>query len=49
MSSFHCEKCGKAIIDTQDGYATECLHYPMTKEQKKLTERKYPFIEEDYP
>lgn len=28
MSSFICEHCGKSIIDTPLGYATECEHYP---------------------
>ena len=28
MSSFICEKCGKMIIDTEDGYITGCKHYP---------------------
>ena len=29
MSSFICEKCGAEILDTPDGYITECEHYPM--------------------
>ncbi len=28
MSSFYCDKCKKAIIDTPQGYITECKHYP---------------------
>ena len=27
MSSFFCDKCGKAIIDTDYGYITGCEHY----------------------
>lgn len=30
MSSFICEKCGKNIIDTLNGYVTGCEHYPLT-------------------
>jgi uncharacterized protein YdhG (YjbR/CyaY superfamily) len=29
MSSFYCEKCGTAILDTLDGYVTFCEHYPL--------------------
>lgn len=29
MSSFYCEKCGEAIIDTPRGYITGCKHYPL--------------------
>jgi hypothetical protein len=29
MSSFLCDKCGAAIIDTDKGYVTECVHYPL--------------------
>ena len=49
MSSFNCEHCGKAIIDTRDGYVTECKHYPLSREQKKFADINYPFIEEDFP
>lgn len=28
MSSFNCEHCGAPIIDTPNGYATGCIHYP---------------------
>jgi hypothetical protein len=31
MSSFYCEKCGKAIMDSEQGYTTGCKHYPMEK------------------
>lgn len=27
MSSFYCERCGKAIIDTPQGYISSCKHY----------------------
>jgi hypothetical protein len=29
MSSFLCDKCGTAIIDTDKGYVTECVHHPL--------------------
>lgn len=29
MSSFNCEHCGTAIIDTPRGYITSCEHYPL--------------------
>lgn len=28
MSSFNCEYCGKAIIDSCPNYSTRCPHYP---------------------
>jgi hypothetical protein len=28
MSSFICDKCGTEIIDSPDGYLTECEHWP---------------------
>ena len=28
MSSFKCEKCGMDIIDSENGYVTECEHHP---------------------
>lgn len=31
MSSFTCEKCGVAIIDSPRGYATGCKHHPMAR------------------
>lgn len=37
MSSFFCEKCNKAIIDTPNGYISECKHYPLSKKQKKIS------------
>lgn len=43
MSSFYCEKCGKAILDSPNGYTTGCEHYPLEKFKKKY---KYPKIEE---
>ena len=30
MSNFICEKCGKEIIDSPDGYVTGCEHYPVS-------------------
>lgn len=36
MSSFHCEKCNKPILDTPGGgYKTECEHYPKNKPMQK--------------
>ena len=29
MSNFYCEKCGKAILDGEEGYTTGCKHYPL--------------------
>lgn len=33
MSSFYCNKCGTAIIDSpySRGYLTECEHYPFER------------------
>ncbi|OHB71850.1 MAG: hypothetical protein A2W23_06270 [Planctomycetes bacterium RBG_16_43_13] len=28
MSNFNCDYCGKAILDSENGYVTECTHYP---------------------
>ena len=36
MSSFKCDKCGKVILEEEDGYyITECEHYPMSDLEKK--------------
>lgn len=29
MSNFICTQCGMAIIDSPNGYVTECEHYKM--------------------
>jgi hypothetical protein len=29
MSSFICDKCGKEILDSDQGYITGCEHYPL--------------------
>lgn len=29
MSSFNCEHCGAACIDTDKGYVSGCKHYPI--------------------
>jgi len=29
MSNFTCEICGTVILDGDDGYVTECEHYPI--------------------
>lgn len=44
MSNFHCHKCGKPIIENEQGkYVTGCEHYPKEVmsglEQKKLERR----------
>ena len=31
MSSYYCEHCGAAIIDSPKGYVTGCEHWPMGK------------------
>lgn len=36
MSSFYCEHCGTYIVDTDNGYVTECVHYPL-HEYKPMT------------
>lgn len=28
MSSFYCELCGAACLDSERGYITGCEHYP---------------------
>ena len=28
MSNFTCEHCGTDIIDSPEGFVTECKHYP---------------------
>ena len=35
MSNFDCQKCGKEIIDSTNGYITGCRHWPMIKKPKK--------------
>ena len=29
MSNFNCEQCKQLILDTRQGYVTECEHYPL--------------------
>ena len=29
MSNFNCDKCGKGIIDSENGYLNGCEHYPV--------------------
>jgi len=41
MSSFNCEHCGTAIIDTPDGYVTECEHYPLLKSSERVQKKEY--------
>lgn len=36
MSSFYCEHCGKAILDTEDGFITGCEHYPAVRIPKPV-------------
>lgn len=35
MSNFICPYCGANIIDTDDGYITECEHYPIETIKKE--------------
>lgn len=35
MSSFICKHCNKEIIDTKNGYITECEHYPRERKINK--------------
>ena len=44
MSSFLCDKCGKAIQDTPYGYVTGCKHYPL-KNKNLDKAKKYKFDE----
>ena len=43
MSSFYCEWCKAEIVDTPQGYVTECEHYPLDlqKANKIAMERMY--------
>ena len=43
MSSFYCEWCNAEIVDTPQGYVTECEHYPLDlkKANKLAMERLY--------
>lgn len=34
MSSFLCEQCGAAILDSPHGYTTGCEHYPLEQRRK---------------
>jgi hypothetical protein len=34
VSSFHCNVCGKAIIDSPAGYLSECIHWPAESKGK---------------
>lgn len=36
MSSFNCEKCDTAIVDTSEGYISECEHYPLEASNNKI-------------
>lgn len=39
MSNFFCVKCGTEILDSPDGYITECIHYPLPVKQKMKIDR----------
>ena len=41
MSNFFCEYCGKAIIDTEHGYITNCEHYHGEKDMFIKVGNKY--------
>jgi len=34
MSSFKCEKCETDILDSENGYISECKHYPLESKMK---------------
>jgi hypothetical protein len=34
MSSFNCEVCGAACLDSPRGYTTGCEHYPADVEEE---------------
>lgn len=46
MSSFLCPKCMTVIIDTPEGYTTECPHYPF---EKKCTCSFEALLEQGFP
>ena len=41
MSNFLCEHCCKEIIDSPNGYITECPHHPKEKSKKKKLKKIY--------
>ena len=49
MSSFNCEYCRKAILDTPDGYITGCEHYPIKDYGKKGSPREEKAKEKKEP
>jgi hypothetical protein len=36
MSSFQCEICGTNIVDSENGYVTECEHYKIEHQDVKM-------------
>jgi len=42
MSSFHCPICQTALIDTPNGYITECEHYPIDRHEYSGTPEENP-------
>lgn len=45
MSNFNCGYCGTPILDSQEGYITECEHYPIDTPYKKKAQKKEFIIE----
>ncbi len=42
MSSYTCGTCGTEIIDSPQGYTTECEHHPFTVADIGRREKRYP-------
>ncbi len=36
MSTFICDKCGTAILDSENGYVTGCEHWPLEKIERLI-------------
>ena len=49
MSSFHCEKCGKTILDSEQGYYTFCKHYPLEISMKDYNKKMNEIIKMGKP
>lgn len=44
MSSYNCNECGTAIIDTDNGYVTACDHWPMDRNRITTDVSNKPFV-----
>lgn len=42
MSNFYCNKCGKVISDTPQGYVTSCEHFPEDTKKARVIYTKVP-------